>query len=66
MRLLKIPEVAEVLGVHPATVARLVADGELQAVRVSTRGIRFEPAALQHFIDERRTGATPKRGEARR
>lgn len=49
-RLLKPGEVAKQLGVHPATVYRLAARGELPAVRVG-RSVRIDAAKLATFLE---------------
>lgn len=45
---------AEVLHVSESSVKRLVGRGELQAVRVGQRAVRFEPSTLREFIASRR------------
>jgi excisionase family DNA binding protein len=52
--LLDYSRAAELLNVSVPTVKRLVGRGELQAVRVGQRALRFEPATLQTFIENRR------------
>ena len=50
--LLTIKDTAAVLAVSPRTVARLVASGELESVRI--RGARrIPPAALKRYVDSR-------------
>jgi excisionase family DNA binding protein len=51
--LLDYKAVGEALSVSPRTVRKMVADGELEAIRV--RGsVRFEPAAIARYVDEHR------------
>lgn len=46
MRLASLNETAEHLGVHPRTVRRMVARGELVAYRVGPRAVRVDLDAL--------------------
>jgi excisionase family DNA binding protein len=56
-RLLTIPEVAERLRVCRATVYRLVAEGRIPAVRISSGAIRVPVGALSRLADD---GAAPE------
>lgn len=49
-RLLTYQEAADVLKVHPATVRRLVYDGELERVSLNHQTIRIEEAKLALYI----------------
>jgi excisionase family DNA binding protein len=49
---LKVREVAAVLKTSRATVYRLIRRGELDAVRLSERGLRVGEAALQAYLHE--------------
>jgi excisionase family DNA binding protein len=51
-RLLKLPEVAEVLRVSPKTVQRLLKRG-LPCIRFG-RSVRFEPKAVSRWLDARK------------
>ena len=51
-RLLAAEEVSDLLGVSPALVYALVRRGELPAVRVGDRYVRFRAEALQDWIAE--------------
>lgn len=51
-RLLAAEEVSDLLGVSPALVYALVRRGELPAVRVGDRYVRFRAQALQDWIAE--------------
>jgi excisionase family DNA binding protein len=52
-RLLTADEVAEILGVPPSLVYALVRNGEMPAVRVGERYIRFRSQALLRWIESR-------------
>ncbi len=52
-RLLTVPEVAQELAIHPKTVRRLVARGELAAVKIGA-AVRVRPADVDAFVDEHR------------
>jgi excisionase family DNA binding protein len=52
--LLTTAQVAERLAVHPATVRRLVAAGELKPTRLGKRTVRFRPSDVQRFIASKR------------
>jgi len=45
-------EVAGILNVSVKTVARRIAEGELEAVRVSPRKVRISADALERFLAE--------------
>ena len=55
-KLLTYEQVAELLGVTPRTVFKLVAEGELRAARLGG-SVRFDPADLRAYIDRCKTGA---------
>ena len=56
LALLLTPEqVAQALGRHPKTVLSLVARGELRAVKLGPRTVRFDPVDVQAYIDAHRT-----------
>ena len=48
-RLLTVPEVAEVLGVHPSSVYELARSGKLPTVRVG-KYVRIAPSALREWL----------------
>jgi len=50
VRLLTLKEVREVLRVSDATVARLVANGELPVLRPSPRCVRVEEKQLERWV----------------
>jgi len=50
MKLLRVPEVCERLGVSRRKVWRLIATGTLRSVRVGVRGTRIPEHALADFI----------------
>jgi excisionase family DNA binding protein len=58
-RLLTAREVAERLGVSPATVLRWVRRGELPAIRLPSGAIRFRESELEAWLEQR---ATLRRG----
>lgn len=53
--LLKPREVAERLAVSEPTVYRWADQKVLPCIRLSARAVRFEPAAVEKFIEERRS-----------
>ncbi len=53
-RLLKLGQVADVLGLSLRTVRTLVDTGKLPVVRVSSRCVRVEAGDLRRFVDSRR------------
>jgi excisionase family DNA binding protein len=56
-RLLTLSEAAFRLGqVHRTTVMRWVKEGGLRCVRLSRKAILFEPAELERFIRDHRSG----------
>jgi excisionase family DNA binding protein len=59
-RLLGAAEVAEVLGVRETFVYELARRGELPAVRIGERYVRFRPEALWAWIEQRES--TPRWG----
>lgn len=50
-------EVGARLGRHPKTVLKLAREGELRAIKLGRRTIRFDPADVQAYLDRHRTGA---------
>ena len=56
--LLSPAEVAARLGLSAKSVRRLALAGILPSVRLSERIIRFDPADVEAFIDERRGAAS--------
>jgi len=55
--LLTAAQVGEILGKHPRTVLILAERGELAAIRLGHRTVRFDPADVQAYIDSRRVPA---------
>lgn len=51
---LKVPEVAEELGIPRSRAYDLIANGELPAVRIGERSIRVNRAELERFLLETR------------
>lgn len=54
-RLLSLAEVRGILGVSEATISRLLARGELTAVRIGRRTL-VEPAEVRRFVESGRVG----------
>jgi excisionase family DNA binding protein len=54
-KLLTASEVAEILGKHPRTVLVLAERGELRAVRLGHRTVRFQVSDVQDYIDRHRS-----------
>lgn len=50
-RLVSIAEAADILGVSTKTVRRVIASGDLEAVRLASRTIRIKTESLDRFID---------------
>lgn len=59
----KVEQAAQFLGVHPRTITRLIADGELGWVRVGERGVRISQQNLDDYVSEhtRPAGTRPGR-----
>jgi excisionase family DNA binding protein len=53
-RLLTTRQVADFLGVSPATVLRRWRAGELPGIRLGSNVLRFDPAELEQWLDDRR------------
>jgi excisionase family DNA binding protein len=53
-QLKSLDQVAELLDVNRRTVERLIAAGELVAVRIGSR-VKIDPADLRRYIDSRKT-----------
>ena len=51
--LLRVDEVADILGVDPRTVKRLATDGELPRVVLGRRSTRYRLADVESFIESR-------------
>lgn len=49
-KLLSVREAAEILNLHPISLYRLIDRGAIPAVRIGGRSIRFDPGALEAFI----------------
>lgn len=58
-KLLTAADVGENLGKHPRTVLVLVERGELRAVRLGHRTVRFQVSDVQAYIDAHRTVDAP-------
>ena len=54
-QLMRLREVAARLRISVRTVWRMIAAGELPIVKLSKRVVRVEPAALQAWIEQRRS-----------
>ena len=54
-RLLTVIEVGELLQIPPEKVLVFIRNNQLAAVRLSPQTIRVEPAALERFIQKKRT-----------
>ena len=63
-KLLTAADVAEILGKHPRTVLVLAERGELQAVRLGHRTVRFQASDVQDYINRHRTAVAPWGGGA--
>jgi|GEM_PF-2115235 len=57
-KLLKIAEACEILSITPTYLYRLVRERQISAIRIGTRGIRFEEDAVKRFCDSRRITIT--------
>ncbi len=47
-------KVAELLSIDPRQVARLVNDGELDAIRIGKRGYRIDAESYENFLERQR------------
>jgi excisionase family DNA binding protein len=56
-KLLTADQVGEIIGRHPRIVLDLARRGELAAVRLGHRTIRFQESDVQDYIDAHRTAA---------
>ncbi len=56
MRLLKVPEIAQRLGLHPVTVYKILSAGKLPTVRIG-RAVRVSETALAEHIEKLTTPA---------
>ncbi len=54
LRLLKLHDVAEILGISPKTLQRRIRDGQLPVIR-DGRIVRVHPADLERYISARRS-----------
>ena len=43
-------QAAELLGVHPETVRRIIADGRLRVYKINKRSLRIDPADLEAYV----------------
>ncbi len=57
-QLLTADDVGKILGRHPRTVINLARDGELRAIRLGHRTVRFEPRDVEAYIAEHRVAAS--------
>lgn len=63
--LLTVSQVAEELSVHPKTVRRLIASGQLAAVKIGA-AVRVLPDDVGAFVEDRRSSAREPRPAATR
>jgi excisionase family DNA binding protein len=56
-KLLTADDVGKILGRHPRTVTNLARDGQLRAIRLGHRSVRFDPVDVQAYIDAHRAAA---------
>ena len=56
-KLVTADQVGEIIGRHPRIVLDLARRGELTAVRLGHRTIRFQESDVQDYIDAHRTAA---------
>jgi excisionase family DNA binding protein len=59
LQLLTADDVARLLGKHPRTILVMAGTGELSAIRLGHRTVRFDPADVQDYIDRHRTVVAP-------
>ena len=48
--LYRIRDVADILGVHPRTVARIIAQGRLEVLRLTERSVRVTGKAIREYL----------------
>lgn len=56
LQLLTAEDVARLLGKHPRTILVMAGTGELAAIRLGHRTVRFSPSDVEDYIDRHRTG----------
>jgi excisionase family DNA binding protein len=56
LQLLTAEDVARLLGKHPRTILAMAGTGELPAVRLGHRTVRFLQSDVEDYIDRHRTG----------
>ncbi len=52
-RLLKVSEVSSLLGLHLLTVYQMIRRGDIESVRVGSRGVRISEKTLEEWLKER-------------
>jgi excisionase family DNA binding protein len=63
-RLLTARELAEMLAVSPETILRWTRRGELRAIRLPGRAIRYREAEVEEWLEQRATNRPPATGPA--
>ena len=58
--LLRVPQVAKMLGVSEPTVWRMLRSGELESIRVGARSRRVSPEAVEAYKVARASGSAPR------
>lgn len=58
--LLKVGDVAALLGVHRQSVYKLAESGKIPHYKVRGAGLRFDPAEIRRWIDGQRIGRGSK------
>jgi len=58
-RLLKVQEVAEMLGLARGTIYHKISEGKLPCIRLSARCVRFQESAIKQFIEKLAADQSP-------
>jgi excisionase family DNA binding protein len=58
-RLLKVHEVAEMLGLAKGTIYHHISAGKLPCIRLSARCVRFQESAIKQFIEKLAADQSP-------
>ena len=63
-KLYKVTEIADLLGIHPNTVYRLMSEKRIGSVQIGKRSVRIPQDALDHFLASRMRASEDEAGVA--